>query len=209
MLIPDAGAVTAAAKAVELSIERIREIGTTTMAQLEAATSEGTTTFTNIEPSAAHFSSVPLAAEFHAQQQAAKEAFLAAIEGILSDLRSFGDNLVATADAHQQTDDQVRAALMSFGEQYVDADLATNTAYEEHREDAALNSTGAQEADEAAGFADEGGEGGSEPQAPTDQSGDAPQSDSGDSSGDSYGDTDGSGGSGESGGSGGSGYGSD
>lgn len=189
MLIPDAGAVTAAAKAVELSIERIREIGSSTMAQLEAATTEGTTTFTNIEPSAAHFSSVPLAAEFHAQQQAAKEAFLAAIEGILSDLRSFGENLVATADAHQQTDDQVRAALMSFGEHYVNTELATNTAYEEHREDAALNSTGAQEADEAAGFADEGGQEGGQAggeagsAAPTDQSGEAPQSDAGDSYG--------------------------
>lgn len=147
MIVPDSGGGTAAAAAaVELSIERIREIGTTTMAQLEAATSEGTTTFKNIEPTAAHFSSVPLAQEFHAQQQAAKEAFVATIEGILSDLQSFGANLVASADAHEQTDAEVQAALASFGEHYVDQDLATITSYEEYRGDVALNTTGAQQA---------------------------------------------------------------
>ncbi len=147
--VSDGSVPTAAAAAVELSIERIREIGTTTMAQLEAATSEGTATFKNIEPTSAHFSSVPLAQEFHAQQQAAKEAFVATIEGILGDLQSFGANLVASAEAHEQTDAEVQAALTSFGEHYVDQDLATITSYEEYRSDEALNTTGAQQASEA------------------------------------------------------------
>lgn len=161
MLTDSGGAVpmpAAAAAAVELSIERIREIGATTMAQLESATSEGTTTFKNIEPTAAHFSSVPLAQEFHAQQQAAKEAFVATIEGILSDLRSFGTNLVASAEAHEQTDAEVQAALASFGEHYVDRELATNVSFDEYRGDVALNSTGAQQAEQAPGQQDSGAE---------------------------------------------------
>lgn len=121
----------AAGNSVQIAIDRIREIGTRTVGDIEQATSDGTQTFRGIDATSGHWSQVPQAQEFFAMQQDARQNFLDTIDAIVSDLENLGSELVASARNHEQADDAIAAALSSFGQSFDSTPLQTDTTYDE------------------------------------------------------------------------------
>ncbi len=126
MILIDGGAINAmspaqraaAAGTVEVTIERIQQIANTQVAAMAQAAAEHERSFRNLEVSEAAFGQVPAAQQLGHQHRAAQQVFVETIKGLLADLEEFRDALVASAKAHESTDDAAYAALSSLGSRY-------------------------------------------------------------------------------------------
>jgi hypothetical protein len=112
------GPAAAAAGQIEVTIQRIEEIAKTTVAGAESSASESSSSFRNLKLSHAAFGDVPLARQLATQHQAAHEVFVETVQGVVQDLRDFQSKLIASAKAHQGTDDAAYATLVSLGRGY-------------------------------------------------------------------------------------------
>jgi hypothetical protein len=122
-MLADGAAVASAVQDIAISIETIEHIASSTMSQVEADTTSAMDGFRSTPVSTANFGDVPLAAELAAQHHAAHEVFVETIQGVLQDLRDFQANLLASARAHQGTDDAAYASLVALGNRYAGHDF--------------------------------------------------------------------------------------
>ncbi len=103
---------------VEISIARIKEIATSTMAKMHDDARTDSSSFRNTKLGDGAFGHVPQALEFSAQQEAAHGVFLDTIAAILAELEDFRTNLIASADAHQANDESVESAMAAMNHRY-------------------------------------------------------------------------------------------
>ena len=103
---------------VEISIARIKEIATSTMAKMHDNARTDSTSFRNTKLGDGAFGHVPQALEFSAQQEAAHGVFLDTITAILAELEEFRTNLIVSADAHQTNDESVESTMAAMNERY-------------------------------------------------------------------------------------------
>lgn len=123
-----------AAGAVEVTIDRIRQIANTQVATMAENTRSQEQAFRNLDVSASAFSEVPEARALAEQHRAAHQVFVETINGILTDLELFRDALVGSAQAHESTDDAAYAALTALGSRYTSPDaLHSEASYEGER----------------------------------------------------------------------------
>lgn len=103
---------------VEISIARIKEIATSTMAKMHDNARTDSSSFRNTKLGDGAFGHVPQALEFSAQQEAAHGVFLDTITAILAELEDFRTNLIASADAHQANDESVESTMAAMNNRY-------------------------------------------------------------------------------------------
>lgn len=119
MLTADGGPTTAAAAAtIQVTIDKIEAIAKGAVAKAEDAAATSSTTFKDLQVHRGSFSQVPIAQDIADMHQAAHDVFTSTVEGVVADLRDFREKLLASARAHEGTDDGVYATLVSVGRHY-------------------------------------------------------------------------------------------
>lgn len=109
---------TDGAAAIQVSIDKIKEIANTTVAGAETDGNHSLSGFKSSRAPESSFGEVPLAQQLAQQQQAAHDIFVETVQGVVQDLQDFRDQLIASANAHQHTDDAAYAALVALGREY-------------------------------------------------------------------------------------------
>lgn len=120
-----------AAAAVEVTIERIQQIANSQVSAMADTAREQERAFRNLDVGEGAFGQVPAAQQLGQQHRAAQQVFAETIKGILTDLEEFRDALVASAKAHESTDDAAYAALSALGSRYTSGNaLHSKQSYE-------------------------------------------------------------------------------
>jgi len=163
MVVADGGGGGASAGRVEIDIARIKEIATSTMAQIQDDAHTDSASFRNTKLSDGAFGGIPEGVEFGNQAQAAQDLFQQVISEIVAELESFRDNLKQSAETHDSNDQAVETTMAAMNSRYSQAHTWTADAtYDRER-------TGNKDLDVDTGAADQSG----------DQSGDQAQLDHG------------------------------
>ena len=100
---------------ITVTIDEIENIAKTTVNQAGTDAGGFSSDFNGVHTPASSFSDVPKALDIGAHQAAAHQVFADAIKGVVSDLETFRDQLIASAQAHASTDDSSYAALVALG----------------------------------------------------------------------------------------------
>ncbi len=107
-----------AADQVQITIEEVMAIARQHLPGAEDDVTVATRDFRNLDLDPGAFGEVPAARHLGVQHQAVHEVFVETVNGVTADLRDFADQLLASAQAHQDSDDAVHATLLTFASGY-------------------------------------------------------------------------------------------
>ena len=119
---------------IRIVIDEIRAIANSDVSQGQTEATTAKTAFQGHTIPASAFS--PLAAGIAAQQDAVHQVFVETIQGVVSDLETFYDNLIACADNHDSTDGMNQQALLALNRRMEGHKWRSNSAYDRSRQEA-------------------------------------------------------------------------
>lgn len=116
---------------IEMTVEAVREIANRTMGALQQQAQSSTRRFGDVDLPVSAFGGWHQAQALGKHHRAAHEVFTRTLEGVLTDLEEFAQNLRDTADSSERRDEEVQASLVALGKGYRDRVFRSQRNYTE------------------------------------------------------------------------------